>query len=75
MKKQYIPIANVIQDSYTPGTLIPSSFLCSIPPKALGINLSAVRGFEVELTHNDQYKTIRIDFIPAEIKTRQHAST
>lgn len=65
MKKQYIPIANAIQDSNTPETLIPSGFLCSIP-NSLGINLSAVRGFEVELTHDDQYKTIRIDFIPTE---------
>ena len=63
--KRYITTVEAVQDCNKPEALIPSGFLCSIPNN-LGINLSAVRGFEIEMTDDDQYKSIRIDFIPAE---------
>lgn len=65
---KYIPITEAVQDCNKPGALIPSSFLCSIPNN-LGVNLSAINGFMVEMTDDDQYKSIRIDFIPTEIKS------
>lgn len=60
---KYIPITEAVQDCEKSEALIPGSFLCSIPNN-LGINLCAVRGFEVETTDDNQYKSIRVDFLP-----------
>jgi hypothetical protein len=43
--------------------LIPSEFL-SIFPNNFGINLCAIKGFNIEMTEDKQYKSITIDFIP-----------
>lgn len=66
--KRYITTEEAIRDCDKPGATIPSAFL-QVFPNSFGINLCAVKGFEVEMTDDDQYKSIRIDFIPAENKT------
>lgn len=66
--KQYITTEEAVKHCNEEGTLIPSAFL-SVFPNNFGINLCAVAGFEVDMTDDNQYKTIRIDFLPVEERT------
>ena len=66
--KQYITTEEAIKHCEEKGALIPSAFL-SVFPNNFGINLCAVAGFEVDMTDDNQYKTIRIDFLPVEERT------
>ena len=66
--KQYITTEEAIKHCEEEGALIPSAFL-SVFPNNFGINLCAVAGFEVDMTDDNQYKTIRIDFLPVEERT------
>ena len=66
--KQYITTEEAIKHCEEEGALIPSAFL-SVFPNNFGINLCAVAGFEVDMTDDNQYKTIRIDFVPVEERT------
>ena len=66
--KQYITTEEAIKHCEEEGALIPSAFL-SVFPNNFGINLCAVKGFEVDMTDDDQYKSIRIDFEPVEHRT------
>lgn len=63
--KQYITTEEAVKNCEKEGSLIPSAFL-SVFPNNFGINLCSVKGFEVEMTDDNQYKSIRVDFIPAE---------
>ena len=63
--KRYITTAEAVRDCDKPEALIPGGFLSTFPNN-FGINLCAVKGFEIEMTDDDQYESIRIDFIPAE---------
>lgn len=63
--KQYITIEEAVKRCEEEGYIIPSVFL-SVFPNNLGINLCAVKGFEVEITDDGQYKSLRVDFIPEE---------
>ena len=69
--KKYITTEEAIKHCEEEGYVIPSVFL-SVFPNNLGINLCAVEGFEVEITDDGQYKSIRIDFIPEEHDKLQH---
>lgn len=62
--KRYITTEEAIRDCDKPGATIPSAFL-QVFPNNFGINLCAVKGFEVEMTGDSQYKSIRVDFLPA----------
>lgn len=66
--KKYITTEEAIEHCKEENTLIPSEFLSTFPNN-FGINLCAVKGFEVELTDDNQYKSICIDFIPVEKRT------
>lgn len=63
--KKYITTEEAIKDCEKQDCLIPSAFLSTFPNN-FGINLCAVKGFEVEMTDDRQYKSIRVDFIPVE---------
>ncbi|MBR3784036.1 MAG: hypothetical protein IKJ78_06205 [Bacteroidales bacterium] len=63
-KKIYITTEEAIkQCNKGKNSVIPSEFL-SVFPNNFGINLCAVKGFDIETTSDNQYKTIRIDFLP-----------
>ena len=63
--KMYITTEEAIKkDCEKQDCLIPGAFLSTFPNN-FGINLCAVKGFEVEMTEDRQYKSIRVDFIPA----------
>ncbi|MBQ7057642.1 MAG: hypothetical protein IJM84_06820 [Bacteroidaceae bacterium] len=62
-KKIYITTEEAINQCKEKNSVIPSEFL-SIFPNNFGINLCAVKGFDIETTSDNQYKTIRIDFLP-----------
>lgn len=66
--KKYITTEEAIAQCNEKDSLIPSGFLSTFPNN-FGINLCAVKGFEVEMTDDDQYKAIRIDFLPVKDKT------
>lgn len=61
--KQYITTEEAVKHCNEEGTLIPSGFLASIP-NCLGVNLCSVKGFEVDMTEDGQYKGLFIDFTP-----------
>ena len=63
--KKYITTEEAIKHCEEENYVIPSAFL-SVFPNNLGINLCAVKGFDVEITDDGQYKSIRVDFIPEE---------
>ena len=63
--KKYITTEEAIKDCEKQDCLIPSAFLSTFPNN-FGINLCAVKGFEVEMTDDNQYKSIRVDFIPVD---------
>jgi hypothetical protein len=58
----YLTTEQAIKESKQ-GGLIPSEFL-SIFPNNFGINLCAVKGFNIEMTEDKQYKSITVDFLP-----------
>ena len=66
--KQYITVEEAVKHCDEQGTLIPSAFLSTFPNN-FGINLCAIKGFEIEMTEDDQYKSLRIDFLPVEERT------
>lgn len=66
--KQYITTEEAVKNCEKEGALIPSAFL-SVFPNNFGINLCAIAGFEVDMTDDGQYKTLRIDFLPVENRT------
>lgn len=68
--KKYITIKEAIDNCEKKHALIPLEFLWTFPDN-FGINLCAVKGFEVEMTDDNQYKCIRIDFIPADKNTEK----
>lgn len=59
----YLTTKQAIEDSKKKDGLIPSEFL-SIFPNNFGINLCAVKGFNIEMTEDKQYKSITVDFLP-----------
>lgn len=63
--KQYITTEEAIAQCNEKDSLIPSGFLSTFPNN-FGINLCAVKGFEVDMTDDNQYNSIRVDFIPVE---------
>lgn len=65
MKTKYITVEEAVDACNKPGCLIPSEFLSTFPNN-FGINLCSVKGFEVVMTDDDQYQSIRVDFIPVE---------
>jgi hypothetical protein len=66
--KKYITTEDAVKHCEEEGTVIPSAFLSTFPNN-FGINLCAVKGFEVDMTDDDQYKSIRVDFEPVEHRT------
>lgn len=66
--KQYITTEEAVKNCENEGALIPSAFL-SVFPNNFGINLCAIAGFEVDMTDDGQYKTLRVDFLPVENRT------
>lgn len=66
--KKYITTEEAIEHCKEENALISSELLC-IFPNNFGINLCAVKGFEVDMTDDNQYRYIRIDFIPVEERT------
>lgn len=66
--KKYITTEKAIAQCNEKDSLIPSGFLSTFP-NLFGINLCAVKGFDVEMTDDNQYKSIRVDFIPVEHRT------
>jgi hypothetical protein len=66
--KQYITTEEAVKNCNEQGALIPSAFL-SVFPNNFGINLCAIAGFEVDMTDDGQYKTIRVDFLPVDKRT------
>lgn len=66
--KQYITTEEAVKNCEKEGALIPSAFL-SVFPNNFGINLCAIAGFEVDMTDDGQYKTLRVDFLPVENRT------
>jgi hypothetical protein len=66
--KKYITTKEAVEHCEEEGALIPSAFL-GVFPNNFGINLCAVAGFEVDMTDDNQYKTIRIDFLPVDHRT------
>ena len=62
-KKIYITTEEAVNQCKGKNSVIPSEFL-SVFPNNFGINLCAVKGFDIETTSDNQYKTIRIDFLP-----------
>lgn len=67
--KKYITIKEAIEHCDDKETLIPSGFLSALFPNNFGNNLCAVKGFEVDMTDYNQYKSIRIDFSHTEKST------
>lgn len=61
--KIYLTIDEAIAESKKEHGLIPSEFLATFPNN-FGINLCAVKGFNVEITDDNQYKSITINFAP-----------
>lgn len=61
--KIYLTIEEAIAESKKEHGLIPSEFL-TVFPNNFGINLCAVKGFNVEITDDNQYKSITINFAP-----------
>lgn len=61
--KQYITIEEALKTCNKVNAIIPSQFL-SVFPNNFGINLCAIAGFELEMTEDGQYKTLRVDFLP-----------
>lgn len=61
--KIYLTIEEAIAESKKEHGLIPSEFLTAFPNN-FGINLCAVKGFNVETTDDNQYKSITINFAP-----------
>ena len=61
--KQYVTIEEAIKTCNEDNAVIPSQFL-SVFPNNFGINLCAIAGFELEMTEDGQYKTLRVDFLP-----------
>ena len=61
--KQFITTEEAVKNCENEGALIPSAFL-SVFPNNFGINLCAIVGFEVDMTDDGQYKTLRVDFTP-----------
>lgn len=61
--KIYLTIEEAIAESKKEHGLIPSEFLTAFPNN-FGINLCAVKGFNVEITDDNQYKSITINFAP-----------
>ena len=59
----YISIKEAIEGCKNRDYIIPSEFLSTFPNN-FGINLCAIRGFNVEQTDNGQLKKLTIDFIP-----------
>ena len=59
----YLTTEQAIEDSKKKDGLIPSEFL-AIFPNNFGINLCAVKGFDVEKTEDGQFKSITVDFLP-----------
>ena len=59
----YIPIKEAIANCEKPDYIIPSEFLSTFPNN-FGINLCAVRGFDVEETDDGQLRRLTVDFIP-----------
>lgn len=63
--RKYITIEEAVENCEKEDYVIPSEFL-SIFPNNFGINLCAIKGFDIEITDDYQYKHIGIDFIPVE---------
>ena len=61
--KQYVTIEEAVKTCNKDNAIIPSQFL-SVFPNNFGINLCAIKGFELEMTEDGQYKTLRVDFLP-----------
>lgn len=59
----YLTTEQAIEESKKQDGLIPSEFLSTFPNN-FGINLCAVKGFNIEMTEDKQYKSITVDFIP-----------
>jgi hypothetical protein len=66
--KRYITIDEAVEHCNEQDALIPSALLC-IFPNNFGINLCAVKGFEIDMTEDNQYKSLRVDFLPVEERT------
>jgi len=62
--KKFISIQTAVDNADKMDCLIPSAFL-SVFPNNFGINLCNVKGFNVELQDDGQYKSIEVVFIPA----------
>lgn len=63
--KKYFSVEEAIKESKNDNSIIPSEFL-SVFPNNFGVNLCGLKGIEIEMTDDNQYKTIRIDFNPVE---------
>lgn len=59
----YLTTEQAIEESKKQDGLIPSEFLSTFPNN-FGINLCAVKGFNIEMTEDKQYKSITVDFLP-----------
>lgn len=65
--KYYITIDDAVENCKNPDCLIPSDFLTTFPNN-FGINLCAIKGFEVEMTDDNQYYSLKVDFLPVDQK-------
>ena len=65
--KYYITIDDAVEKCKRPGCLIPGEFLSTFP-NSFGINLCAIKGFEVEMTNDNQYYSLKVDFLPVDQK-------
>jgi hypothetical protein len=59
----YLTTKQAIEDSKKKDGLIPSEFLATFPNN-FGINLCAVKGFDIEKVEDGQLKSITVDFLP-----------
>lgn len=72
--KRFIDIHTAIKHCDESETIIPSAFL-SVIPNNLGINLCAVKGFNIDIQEDGQFNSIEIVFMPAPKSEIQHDHT